>query len=139
MSPRPGEVWLADLGMAAKTRPVVVVSRYDEDPPRVLVLYVPLTSEDRDSAYEVKMPKLPFLRLEGVANVQGIGSLPVKRLERRLGVLPYKAVAAFRVGFGLAGDSAKPGSLKTTPAGLAVAQGVVGEGGVSVEKNRPSS
>ena len=33
------------------------------------------------------MPKLPFLRLEGVANVQGIGSLPVKRLERKLGVL----------------------------------------------------
>jgi len=60
MSPRPGEVWLADLGMAAKTRPVVVVSRYDEDPPRVLVLYVPLTSENRGSEYEVEMPKLPF-------------------------------------------------------------------------------
>lgn len=73
--------------MAAKTRPVVVMSRYDEDPPRVLVLYVPLTSEDRDSEYEVAMPKLPFLRLAGVANVQGIGSVPVKRWERRLGVL----------------------------------------------------
>jgi mRNA interferase MazF len=88
MRPRAGEVWLADLGMAAKTRPVVVVSRYDEDPPRALVLYVPLTSEDRESEYEVEMPKLPFLRLESVANVQGIGSLPLKRLERRLGVLP---------------------------------------------------
>lgn len=65
-----------------------MVSRYAADPPRVLVLYVPLTSEDRGSAYEVKMPKLPFLRLEGVANVQGLGSLPTKRLERRLGVLP---------------------------------------------------
>ena len=67
-----GEVWLADLGISAKMRPVVVVSRYDEDPPRVLVIYVPLTSEDRGSQYEVQMPKLPFLRLEGVANVQGI-------------------------------------------------------------------
>ena len=92
MIPRPGEVWLADLGMAAKTRPVVVVSRYDEDPPRVLVLYVPLTSEDRGSGYEVKMPKLTFLRLDGVANVQGIGSLAVKRLERRLGVLPREVM-----------------------------------------------
>ena len=92
MSPRPGEVCLADLGMAAKTRPVVIVSRYDEDPPRVLVLYVPLTSEDRESEYEVQMPKLPFLRLEGVANVQGIGSLPLKRLERRLGVLPKETM-----------------------------------------------
>ena len=91
MHPRPGEVWLADLGLAAKTRPVVVVSRHDEDPPRVLVIYVPLTSEDRGSRYEVKMPRLPFLHLEGVANVQGIASLPQRRLERRLGVLP-KAV-----------------------------------------------
>ena len=63
----------------------------DEDPPRVLVIYVLLTSEDRGSQYEVKMPRLPFLRLEGVANVQGIASLPQRRLERRLGVLP-KAV-----------------------------------------------
>jgi len=34
---------LADLGLAAKTRPVVIVSRKDPNPPRALVLYVPLT------------------------------------------------------------------------------------------------
>lgn len=88
MHPRPGEVWLADLGIAAKTRPVVVVSRFDTDPPRALVLYVPLTSQDRGSDYEVEIPELPFLKLEGVANVQGLGSLALTRLERRLGVLP---------------------------------------------------
>ncbi len=53
---------------------------------------MPLTSEDRGSRYEVEMPKLPFLRLEGVANVQGIGSLAVKRLERRLGILPAEVM-----------------------------------------------
>ena len=47
MSPRPGEVWLADLGLAAKTRPVVIVSRHDHDAPRALVLYVPLTTQNR--------------------------------------------------------------------------------------------
>ena len=88
MRPRPGEVWLADLGIAAKTRPVVVVSRFDTDPPRALVLYVPLTSQDRGSDYEVEIPQLPFLKLEGVANVQGLGSLALTRLERRLGMLP---------------------------------------------------
>jgi mRNA interferase MazF len=92
MNPRPGEVWLADLGMAAKTRPVVVVSRYDENPPRVLVLYVPLTTANRGSAYEIGMPELPFLHADGVANVQGLGSLPVKRLERRLGILPKEVM-----------------------------------------------
>ena len=96
MSPRPGEVWLADLGMAAKTRPVVVVSRYDTDPPRALVLYVPLTSQDRGSDYEVAMPELPFLRLEGVANVQGLGSLALTRLERRLGMLPSEVFAQIK-------------------------------------------
>jgi mRNA-degrading endonuclease toxin of MazEF toxin-antitoxin module len=34
MNPKPGEVWLVDLGLAAKTRTVVVVSRYDPTPPR---------------------------------------------------------------------------------------------------------
>lgn len=54
MSPRPGEVWLTDLGLAAKTRPVVIVSRYDPEAPRALVLYVPLTSQDRASRDEVQ-------------------------------------------------------------------------------------
>jgi mRNA interferase MazF len=75
MSPRPSEVWLADLGLAAKTRPVVIVSRHDPDAPRALVIYVPLTTQNRGSKYEVKLPELHFLRETSVANVQGIGSL----------------------------------------------------------------
>ena len=96
MSPQPGEVWLADLGMAAKTRPVIVVSRHDNDPPRALVLYVPLASQNRGSAYEVEVPRLPFLRLEGVANVQGLGSVALSRLERRLGMLPAEMMAKIK-------------------------------------------
>src|SRR5216684_473181 len=88
MSPHPGEVWLADLGMAAKTRPVVVISRHDPDPPRALVLYVPLTTQNRLSSYEVALPRLSFLDRDSVANGQGLGSLPVLRLERRLGTVP---------------------------------------------------
>ena len=87
MSPQPGDIWLADLGLAAKTRPVVIVSRQDPDPPRSLVLYVPLTTQRRDSPYEVPLPRIPFLDRESVANVQGLGSLPIVRLERRIGRL----------------------------------------------------
>ena len=61
MSPQPGEVWLADLGLAAKTRPVVIVSRFDPDAPRALAIYVPLTTQNRMSRYEVPLPKLLFL------------------------------------------------------------------------------
>ena len=88
MNPQPGEIWLADLGLAAKTRPVVIVSRFDPDAPRTLVLYVPLTTQNRLSRYEVVLPRLPYLDRDSVANVQGLGSIPRVRLERRLGRLP---------------------------------------------------
>jgi mRNA interferase MazF len=68
MNPRPGEIWLADLGLAAKVRPIVTVSRQDPDPPRSLVLSVALTTQRRDSPYEVPLPRLPFLDRESVAN-----------------------------------------------------------------------
>jgi len=106
MNPQPGEVWLADLGLAAKTRPVLVVSRYDPDPPRALILYVPLTTQNRQSAYEVVLPRLPFLDRDSVANVQGLGSLPRVRLERKLGRLPddvmdrIKRALSFALDFG---------------------------------------
>ena len=96
MSPRPGEVWLADLGLAAKTRPVVIVSRHDPDPPRALTIYVPLTTQNRGSRYEVALPKLAFLREMSVANVQGIASLAVTRLERKLGEVPADVLAQIR-------------------------------------------
>jgi mRNA interferase MazF len=73
MNPKPGEVWLVDLGLAAKMRPVVIVSRYDPNPPRALVIYVPLTTQNRESSYEVVLPKLQFLERDSVVNVQGLG------------------------------------------------------------------
>jgi mRNA interferase MazF len=88
MNPQPGEVWLADLGLAAKTPPVVIVSRQDSNPPRALALYVPLTTQNRLSPYEVLLPRLPFLDRESVANVQGLASIPTVRLERKLSRLP---------------------------------------------------
>jgi mRNA interferase MazF len=96
MPPQPGEVWLADLGLAAKTRPVVIVSRDDPDPPRALVLYVPLTTQNRQSPYEVALPQLRFLDRDSVANVQGLGSLPRIRLERRLGKLPDDVITRIK-------------------------------------------
>ena len=96
MSPQPGEVWLADLGLAAKSRPVVIVSRSDSDPPRVLVIYVPLTTQNRQSKYEVLLPKLSFLHEVSVANVQGIASIPRVRLERKLGSVPQSVMDEIR-------------------------------------------
>ena len=96
MNLKPGKIWLADLGLAAKTRPIVVVSRYDPNPPRALITYVPLTTQYRHSPYEVVLPKLRFLYSESIANVQGLGSIPIVRLDRKLGSLPDDVMAEIK-------------------------------------------
>ena len=48
-----GEVWLVDLGMAAKVRPALVVSVPAEDIDRALVTLVPHTTSPRQSRFEV--------------------------------------------------------------------------------------
>ncbi len=92
MKTKPGEVWLADLGIAGKVRPVVIVSREDPAPPRALVVFVPLTTKNRGSAYEMDLGKPSFLNEFSAANVQGIGSLPTARLQRKLGDLSGEMV-----------------------------------------------
>lgn len=96
MSPKPGEFWLADLGLAAKTRPVVIVSRHDPDAPRALVLIVPLTTQSRHSPYEVALPRLHFLHRDSVVNIQGVASIPLVRLEQRIGSLPETVMVEVR-------------------------------------------
>lgn len=104
MNLHPCEVWLADLGLAAKTRPVVIVSRHDPDAPRALVVYVPLTSQNRGSPYEVELPKQRFLRVGGVANVQGIASISITRLERKLAQLPVEVLEKIKQALAFALD-----------------------------------
>jgi mRNA interferase MazF len=96
VSPKPGEIYLVDLGMAAKVRPAVVVSRHDPDSPRALALLVPLTTEYRDSAYEVPLGKLRFLAKESWANTQGTMSVGHERLLRPLGSVTTAQLAQIR-------------------------------------------
>ncbi len=88
MKAKPGEIWLADLGLAAKVRPVLIVSRQDPNPPRGLCTYVPLTTRQRGSPYESLIGHFSFLDAASVITVQGIGSLVEPRLERKLGNVP---------------------------------------------------
>jgi len=86
-SPKPGEVYWVDLGMAAKHRPLMVVSREDPQAERALAVCVPLTTSTRGGSYEVPVPRVRWMpgADEGVANVQGITSVEHHRLERRAG------------------------------------------------------
>ena len=48
-----GEIWMADLGMAAKVRPVLVLSVAYEGQERAIVSYVIRTTSLRGTQYEV--------------------------------------------------------------------------------------
>ena len=85
MLPRRGEVWLFDLGMTAKTRPVLVVSVDYGDSDRAVVTVVPHTTELRQSRFEIPI-KAAFLR-PGAFLVQGVSTYPKAWAIRKLGNL----------------------------------------------------
>ena len=53
-----------------------------------MTIYVSLTTQNRRSPYEIEIPALPFVEKTSIANVQGLASLPIVRLERKIGTLP---------------------------------------------------
>ena len=59
--PHRGEVWLVDLGLAAKIRPCLVAGAPAAGDDRVIVTLVPHTTSLRGTQYEVSVP-VPFLR-----------------------------------------------------------------------------
>jgi len=96
MQPKRGEVWLFDLGMAAKVRPVLVVSVAHGDEDRALISIVPHTTQLRGSAFEISVPA-PFLQ-RGAFLVQGKTTHPKAWAIRKLGVLTQEQMATVMVG-----------------------------------------
>jgi mRNA interferase MazF len=96
--PKPGEVYWVDLGMAAKERPLLVVSREDPNAERALAVCVPLTTQVRGGMYEVAVPRVRWMpgADDGVANVLGITSIEFHRLTRRSGRFDAPVVSKVR-------------------------------------------
>ncbi|MFP4283250.1 MAG: type II toxin-antitoxin system PemK/MazF family toxin [Opitutales bacterium] len=94
----PGEVYRVDLGYAGKVRLMVVVSRSDPDPPRALVLCAPITTQYRESDYEIPIGKPKFLRETSFVNLQGIVAIQFKELQRRVGKLDPRNFEEIREG-----------------------------------------
>lgn len=83
--PKRGEVWLVDLGMAAKVRPCLVVSVPADDSDRSLATVVAHTTSARGTRFEVSVPA-KFLK-PGVFDAQNLLTIPHAKLIRRLGDL----------------------------------------------------
>ncbi len=77
-----GEIWLADLGMVQKTRPVLSLSVAYKDNERAVVTFVGCTTSLRDTDYEVPHTAARFDA--GAFDTQGINTLPDVHLVRRL-------------------------------------------------------
>ena len=83
--PQRGEVWLVDLGLAAKIRPCLVLGVPQADEDRALITAVPHTPAVRGTRYEISIP-VRFLR-DGAFDAQGIVTVSKVRLMRRMGNL----------------------------------------------------
>ena len=85
--PQVAEVWYADLGIAAKSRPVLVLAVPGEDEARALVVVAPLTSQIRSLTGEVPLGPIRWLPKPSAVNVQGLASFHPGRLVRKMGTL----------------------------------------------------
>ena len=77
-TPNRGEVWLVDLGMAAKVRPCLVVSiPANDENDRVLTTLVPHTTSTRESRFEIATAAR-FLK-QGAFDVQNLITIPTTK------------------------------------------------------------
>ena len=91
-TPNRGEVWIVDLGYAAKVRPCLVISIPALDQDRALSTLVPHTTSSRGSRLEVEI-RVRYLR-EGVFDAQNLVTIPHAKLIRKLGSLSIEQLTS---------------------------------------------
>ena len=84
-APQRGEVWVVDLGMAAKVRPALVISVAARDDDRALATLIAHTTSVRGSRFEAVV-SVPFLKT-GAFDAQNLITVPHAKLLRLLGKL----------------------------------------------------
>ncbi|HEY7546588.1 MAG TPA: type II toxin-antitoxin system PemK/MazF family toxin [Blastocatellia bacterium] len=90
-NPDRGEVWLVDLGLAAKVRPCLVLSIPYLDHERALITAVAHTTSIRGTRFEAQV-KTRFLR-DGVFDAQNLITIPRAKLIRKMGTLSAEQLA----------------------------------------------
>jgi mRNA interferase MazF len=91
-SPDRGAVWLVNLGLAAKTRPCLILSVPAGPQDRALATLVAHTTSPRGSQFEVAV-SARFLK-PGVFDAQNLVTVPHAKMVRKLGDLPPDQFAA---------------------------------------------
>lgn len=83
---KPGDIWIVDLGMAAKVRPCLILTPQPRGDDLEVFTVVAHTTAVRGNRWEVSVPK-PFLDADGAFDVQRIATVASVKLERKLGEL----------------------------------------------------
>lgn len=83
---KPGEVWMVDLGMAAKVRPCLVITPPPKSDELDVYTVIAHTTSQRGNHWEVMCEK-PFFKEDGVFDVQRLATVASVKLERKLGSL----------------------------------------------------
>ena len=89
--PKRGEIWLVDLGLAAKVRPCMLLTSFPTDDELALVTVVPHTTAIRGNQWEHACQK-SFLK-HGAFHLQQVQSVSIAKLVRRLGELDTAEMA----------------------------------------------
>ena len=84
---QPGEVWFAELGIAEKSRPVLVLAVPGSADARSLVIVAPLTSQIRGMRGGIDLGKPRWLPKPSAVSLQGLASFDHRKLSRRMGAL----------------------------------------------------
>lgn len=87
VDPKTGEIWFVDLGLAEKSRPVLILSIPSEETARALIIVAPLNSQIRGLLGEVDIGKPRWLPKRSAVNLQGLASIDRSKLSRRMGKL----------------------------------------------------
>ena len=90
---KPGEIWMVDLGMAAKVRPCLILTAQPRNDELDVFTMVAHTTAVRGNRWEVPIPKL-FLDPDGAFDVQRIATVASVKLERKLGELTVSEMDA---------------------------------------------
>jgi mRNA interferase MazF len=92
LTPRRGEVWFVDLGLAAKARPCLLLTDEPAEDELAMVTVIAHTQAVRGNRWEHAIHK-PFLN-PGVFHLQEVHSLPLAKLIRKMGGLSPTEMAA---------------------------------------------
>jgi len=85
VSPQPGEVWFVDFGYDAKPRYCLVVSVPDPNVRLAIATVVQLTRQHGGTAYEVTLPRVPWLPEQSCCNAQSVQPVQWVEFVRKAG------------------------------------------------------